>query len=77
LLERGDADAVAFGRLLIANPDLPRRIALGGAQFNAYDRSTFYTREKRGHTDYLSLDQQEPTNRRRPKQEKDYIEVER
>lgn len=31
------------------NPDPPRRIALGGAQFNAYDRSTFYTREKKGY----------------------------
>ncbi len=37
LLQRGEADAVAFGRLFIANPDLPRRIALG-APLNAYDR---------------------------------------
>lgn len=77
LLERGDADAVAFGRLFIANPDLPRRIALGGAHFNAYDRGTFYTREKKGYTDYRTLDQQEAINSRRSKQEKDYVEVER
>ncbi len=29
LFPLGDADAVAFGRLSLSNPDLPRRIALG------------------------------------------------
>ncbi len=58
LLRRGDADAVAFGRLFIANPDLPRRIALG-APLNAYDRSTFYSRGAKGYVDYPTLEQME------------------
>ena len=58
LLQRGEADAVAFGRLFIANPDLPRRIALG-APLNAYDRSTFYTRGVEGYLDYPTLEQME------------------
>lgn len=58
LLRRGDADAVAFGRLFIANPDLPRRIALG-APLNAYDRSTFYSRGAKGYLDYPTLEQME------------------
>lgn len=40
VLNRGIADAVAFGRLFISNPDLPRRIELE-APLNAYDRKTF------------------------------------
>ena len=75
LLERGDADAVAFGRLFITNPDLPRRIALD-AKLNVYDRSTFYTRETKGYTDYPSLEQ-EAANRQSAEQEKKYVEVER
>jgi len=35
----GDADAVAFGRSFLANPDLPARFAAGAA-LNPYDRST-------------------------------------
>ena len=29
IVEKGDADAVAFGRHFLANPDLPKRIKLG------------------------------------------------
>jgi N-ethylmaleimide reductase len=47
----GDADAIAFGRSFIANPDLVERIA-GGFPLNAYDRSTFYGGGERGYTDY-------------------------
>jgi N-ethylmaleimide reductase len=47
----GQADAIAFGRLFIANPDLVERIA-GGFPLNAYDRSTFYGGGERGYTDY-------------------------
>jgi N-ethylmaleimide reductase len=50
----GEADAVAFGRHFIANPDLPRRLALG-ARLNPYDRSTFYGGDARGYTDYPLL----------------------
>jgi 2,4-dienoyl-CoA reductase-like NADH-dependent reductase (Old Yellow Enzyme family) len=38
-VERGLADAVAFGRMFIANPDLPERIRTG-APLNAFDRSS-------------------------------------
>lgn len=48
------ADAVAFGRLFIANPDLPTRFA-SGSPLNAYDRSTFYGGGEKGYTDYPSL----------------------
>ena len=52
----GTADLVAFGRAFIANPDLPKRIALG-ATLNAPDRSTFYGGAERGYTDYSSLEE--------------------
>jgi 2,4-dienoyl-CoA reductase-like NADH-dependent reductase (Old Yellow Enzyme family) len=51
----GEADAVAFGKLFIANPDLPRRFALG-APLNDPDPSTFYGSGPRGYTDYPALD---------------------
>ncbi len=49
VVEKGDADAVAFGRYFVANPDLPKRIRLG-LPLNAYDRNTFYTFEAKGYT---------------------------
>src|SRR5271170_3211946 len=52
----GDADLVAFGRLFVANPDLPKRIRLG-LPLNAYDRKTFYSFEARGYTDYPFYEQ--------------------
>jgi N-ethylmaleimide reductase len=51
IIEKGDADLVAFGRHFIANPDLPKRLRLG-LPLNPYDRSTFYGRAARGYTDY-------------------------
>jgi N-ethylmaleimide reductase len=51
IVEKGDADLVAFGRHFIANPDLPKRIKLG-LPLNAYDRNTFYGGDQRGYTDY-------------------------
>jgi len=54
LLRAGEADAVAFGRLFIANPDLPRRFALN-APLNAPDPDTFYASGPRGYTDYPAL----------------------
>lgn len=53
-IESGDVDAVAFGRLFIANPDLPERFRLG-APLNRYDRSAFYGGDARGYTDYPAL----------------------
>jgi N-ethylmaleimide reductase len=54
-IEAGDADAIAFGRLFIANPDLVERIQQG-IVLNQYDRSTFYGGGEHGYTDYPSAD---------------------
>jgi 2,4-dienoyl-CoA reductase-like NADH-dependent reductase (Old Yellow Enzyme family) len=55
LLAAGEADAVAFGKLFIANPDLPRRFATG-APLNAPDPQTFYAAGAKGYTDYPALE---------------------
>ena len=55
IIEKGDADLVAFGRHFVANPDLPKRIRLG-LPLNHYDRNTFYTFDARGYTDYPFYD---------------------
>ena len=51
----GHADAVAFGRPFIANPDLVRRLR-EDAPLNPPDPSTFYGGGDRGYTDYPTLD---------------------
>ncbi|RDH86964.1 MAG: alkene reductase [endosymbiont of Escarpia spicata] len=53
-LQQGDADLVAFGKLFIANPDLPGRFAQG-ARLNEPDPETFYGGDKKGYTDYSFL----------------------
>ena len=53
-LAAGEADAVAFGKLFIANPDLPRRFALH-APLNPWNGATFYTQGAEGYTDYPAL----------------------
>lgn len=50
----GSADAVAFGRIYIANPDLPERIR-AAAPLNKYNRATFYGGAEKGYTDYPFL----------------------
>jgi N-ethylmaleimide reductase len=50
-MESGVADAVAFGRHFVANPDLPLRIREGFA-LTPYDRDTFYTLDSVGYNDY-------------------------
>jgi len=52
----GEADAVAFGKLFLANPDLPRRFALG-APLNAWNSQTFYSDGPIGYTDYPALEE--------------------
>jgi N-ethylmaleimide reductase len=47
----GHADAIAFGRIFISNPDLPRRLQLG-FPLTPYNRATFYGGEESGYTDY-------------------------
>lgn len=54
IVSGGVADAVAFGRLSIANPDLPARIEKG-AKLNEPDPSTFFARGPKGYTDYPTL----------------------
>jgi len=54
VIERGDADAVAFGKLFIANPDLPARFA-SNAPLNVPVPDTFYSHGAEGYTDYPSL----------------------
>jgi N-ethylmaleimide reductase len=53
-IECGLADAVAFGRMFIANPDLPERIRTG-APLNAFNRATSYGGDAHGYTDYPAL----------------------
>jgi 2,4-dienoyl-CoA reductase-like NADH-dependent reductase (Old Yellow Enzyme family) len=55
VLAAQEADAVAFGVLFIANPDLPRRFALN-APLNEPDPSTFYMSGSKGYTDYPILE---------------------
>jgi 2,4-dienoyl-CoA reductase-like NADH-dependent reductase (Old Yellow Enzyme family) len=52
----GEADAVAFGKLFLANPDLPRRFALA-APLNAWNADTFYSDGPVGYTDYPALEE--------------------
>src|SRR5690606_23578050 len=59
-LDGGWADAVAFGKAFIANPDLVTRLQLG-AGLNDWDASTFYTDGAPGYTDYPHL-QTEPVD---------------
>lgn len=54
ILAAGEADAIAFGKLFIANPDLPRRFALN-APLNEWNAATFYADGPEGYTDYPAL----------------------
>jgi len=48
------ADAVGFGKLIIANPDLVQRFKQH-APLNAWDSATFYASGENGYTDYPAL----------------------
>jgi N-ethylmaleimide reductase len=54
-LDSGVADAIAFGRPFIANPDLVERLRTG-APLNMWDAKTFYTQGAEGYTDYPVLE---------------------
>ncbi len=54
LLQSGEADAVAFGKAVIANPDLVRRLA-SDAPLNAPYPGTFYGQGPGGYVDYPFL----------------------
>lgn len=53
-VSNGQADAVAFGRFFISNPDLPERLAMN-VPLAPYDRSTFYGGDAKGYVDYPAL----------------------
>ena len=54
-LDAGWADAVAFGKLYIANPDLEKRFR-DNAPLNAWDMKTFYSAGPHGYTDYPAME---------------------
>lgn len=55
MLSAGRADAIVFGTLFLANPDLPERFRRG-APLNVPDRNTFYSPGSPGYIDYPVLD---------------------
>jgi len=54
VLDAGEADAVCFGKLFIANPDLPERFRRN-APLNEPHAETFYGQGPKGYTDYPYL----------------------
>jgi N-ethylmaleimide reductase len=54
-ITQGHADAIAFGRIFISNPDLPRRLQ-HGYPLTPYHRPTFYGGQEAGYTDYPVYD---------------------
>jgi len=56
LIQSGQADIASFGRLFLANPDLPRRIERNGP-YNQLRDEGHYGGGEEGYTDYPSLDE--------------------
>jgi N-ethylmaleimide reductase len=56
IIQRGDADAVAFGRWFSSNPDLPERIRRN-APLNPYVRDAFWGGDERHYTDFPVLEE--------------------
>ena len=55
IVASGEADAVAFGKLFISNPDLPARLQ-AGAPLNPWIAETFYSPGPEGYVDYPALE---------------------
>ena len=55
-LDEGRADAIAFGRTFLANPDLPARLK-AGAPLNGDDVKTWYSQGPEGYVDYPAMAQ--------------------
>ena len=55
VLDAGEADAVAWGQLFIANPDLVRRFETN-APLNKPNPATYYARGETGYVDYPTLE---------------------
>lgn len=58
VISQGDADAVAFGRMFISNPDLVSRLK-NNDNLNKYDRATFYQGGARGYIDYTVIQKEQ------------------
>ena len=56
VLDDGTADAIAFGRTFLANPDLPERLRTG-APLNPGNPRTWYSQGPEGYTDYPALEE--------------------
>lgn len=54
-IQQGHADAIAYGKKFLANPDLPRRFRIN-APLNEPDQASFYGGTGIGYTDYPFLD---------------------
>lgn len=54
VIERGEADLVAFGKPYISNPDLVARFE-NNLALTEWDQNTFYTPGKKGYLDYESV----------------------
>lgn len=54
-LDSGVADAIAFGRTFLANPDLPERLRTGAA-LTPDDMATWYSQGSEGYVDYPALE---------------------
>ena len=54
-LDSGNADAIAFGRAFLANPDLPERLK-HDAPLNPDNPKTWYSRGPEGYTDYPAME---------------------
>ena len=57
VIEEGDADLVAYGKLFISNPDLPERFK-NKWPLAEFDEDTFYTTGKEGYTDYPAYEKE-------------------
>jgi len=55
ILERGDADLVAFGRYFTSNPDLPERLRRE-LPLTPYVREAFWGGDERNYNDFLAYD---------------------
>jgi N-ethylmaleimide reductase len=51
----GEADAVVYGRLFLANPDLPERYKQKGSKLNDVQWQFLYAGGNQGYIDYPTL----------------------
>lgn len=59
VIRQGSADMVAYGKLFLANPDLPVRFETN-APLNNWDEVTFYGGDEKGYTDYPFMEESSP-----------------